>query len=87
MKSEENPKLLKALNPTVNLTEEIAKIDGKLEALRVKFITPNTSRPDMDKMRKEIDELLDKRLEWMGMVEKTKEMKKKMAKTLRKKVK
>lgn len=85
MKSEENPKLLKTLNPIINLTEEVKKIDGKLEVLRVKFIDVKTNKPDMDKLRREIDELLDKRLEWMRIQNEVKEIKKKMVRLIRKK--
>lgn len=85
MKSEENPKLLKALNPIINLADEIKKIDGKLEVLRIKFIDTKTNKPDMDKLRKEIDELLDKRLEWMQMQEEVRVIKKKMVRLMRKK--
>lgn len=85
MKSEENPELLKALNPIINLADEIKKIDGKLETLRIKFIDTKTNKPDMDKLRVQIDELLDKRLEWMKMQDEVKEIKKKMVRLMRKK--
>lgn len=70
IKAEENPKLLKAINPIINPAIEIKKVDEKLEILRVKIMNVEINRPDKDKLRIEIDELLDKRLEWMKMIKK-----------------
>ena len=65
--AEESPKLISALNPFVKPTAEIKKIDDKLLELRIKFMDVKTGKSEMEKVRGEIDELLDKRFEWMGM--------------------
>lgn len=65
IKAEENPNLISALNATVSPNNEIIKVDEKLETLRIKFIDVKTTREEMAKVRGEINELLDKRLEWM----------------------
>lgn len=85
IKAEENPKLLKTINPIINPIDEIKKIDEKLEDLRTRFVDVKTNRPDMEKIRGEINEFLDKRLEWMKMVEEVKALKKKVVKLIRKK--
>lgn len=67
---EESPKLISALNPFVKPTVEIKKIDDKLLELRIKFIDAKTSKSEMEKVRAEINDLLDKRFEWMEMKKK-----------------
>jgi hypothetical protein len=66
MNPEENPLIKKALNENVNSQDEIKKIDAELEECRVKLSNKGVELDAKQVVKRRIDDLLDKRLVWMG---------------------
>lgn len=70
MKAEDNPIVKKIINPLLRASEEIKKIDKELRECRNKIFKETSTYEAKRVARCRIDELLDKRLEWMGQIRK-----------------